>query len=112
MSKIIFGSDSRVRNGCWEPFERCTVAGGVGAWDEDLITAIVFFGATNVESINTMDGEGATLCRGLMDDDACTWDGKGRTIEVKISEEAGMGRELGLAPGGTEEIQGGVTLGE
>ena len=102
--EIVFGSDSRIRDGCWEPFERCTVAGGVGVGDEDLIAAVVFFGATDVESINAMNGEGATLCRGFMEDDASTWDGKGRPIEIKITEEAGMGRELGLAPGGTEEI--------
>jgi hypothetical protein len=47
-----------------------------------------------------------------MEDDASTWDGKGCPIEIKVTEKAGMGREFGLAPGGTEEIQGGVTLGE
>jgi hypothetical protein len=42
LSKIIFGSDTGVRNGCWEPFKRCTVAGGVGAGDEDFVAAVVF----------------------------------------------------------------------
>ena len=47
-----------------------------------------------------------------MDDYLGTRDGERGSVEVEIAKETGVSRKFGLAPRGTEEIQGQVTLRE
>ena len=90
LTEVILLSDARKRDNRWEPLDRDTIAGGLGAGDKDLMAAVVFEGGSNVEAIKSMHCKGASLRRCLMYDDTSTRDSEGSAIKIKVTKEAGM----------------------
>ena len=91
MTEVNFRSDSWVGNGSWEPFNGGAIAGGVGACDEDFVAPVMLGRVADIKTIKTMDGEGAALCRCLMNDNLGTRNGKWCSIKIKIAEQACVG---------------------
>ena len=62
----------------------------------DFVTAIMLHGGADVVTVKAMRSKGTTLRGSLMINDLGAWNREGGSVEIKISEETGVGRQLGL----------------
>ena len=69
-------------------------------------------GGADIITFYAVGGKCISLGRRIVDDYLGTRDGERGSVEVEIAKETGVSRKFGLAPRGTEEIQGQVTLRE
>lgn len=66
------------------------VSRGVACWDELLVEAVIIQGGGNVVAFSVLWREGYALGSGFMDKDYCTRGCKGSSVEIKVTEEAGL----------------------
>ena len=62
LTKVVFLGHFGERDSGWKPFNRDAITGGLGGGDEDFVTAVVFEGGANVETIKSMLSKGAVSC--------------------------------------------------
>jgi hypothetical protein len=97
LAKVAVGGHFGEGDAVQEPINGEGVANAKGAWDVALETVVVVKGGAKVPAVHAMRCHaGALVCR-LMDDNASSGRGERALIEVEISIEASIGRELGLA---------------
>ena len=85
------------RDSAGEPVNGHGIVDRVGCRDPGFVAAVVFKGGADVVAFGTVGGESTALRWSFMDDDFGTRDSEWSFVEIKVAEEAGMGRKFGLA---------------
>ena len=91
LTKVVFLGHFGERDSGWKPFNRDAITGGLGGGDEDFVTAVVFEGGANVETIKSMESKGASLGWSFVYYNTSARNSKWGAIEIKIAEETCMG---------------------
>ena len=89
--------DGWVRDGVRKPLEGDGVSCRVGSCDENIVAAVMVGGKTDVVTGEAVGSEGATLAWCFVEQYFGTRDGKWGAVEIEISMDASVGRELRLA---------------
>lgn len=110
LAKVVVGGHFGEGDAVREPVNGEGVANAKGAWDVAFETAVVVKRGANVPAVNAMRCHAGALVSRHMDNDASSGRGERALIEVEISIEAGIGRELGLAARRAKEIECDVGL--
>lgn len=95
-----------------KPFDGISDARGVGLAYEDAVAAIVIDGGAKVPAGGAMSGPGFTYLGLFMDEDlGSDWSQWG-AIEIEGTMELGLGRQLGVDAGASEQVQSDECLWE
>jgi hypothetical protein len=111
LSRVVVSGGFGEGNSVWELINGESISDAKGAWNVTFMATVIFRGRTNIPTVNAVGCHVVALVRRDMDNDACTCRCQGALVEVKNPMDACVGREVGLAARGTEEVQGDVCLG-
>jgi hypothetical protein len=79
-----------------KPLKGDGVSCGVSRCDENIVTAVVVGGETDVVTGETMGSEGSSLAWCFVKQNFGTWYGKRGAVEVEITVDASVGRDFRL----------------
>ena len=95
-----------------EEFDRVRVAFCFGLVCEHPIASVVFEGRAQVPSVGSVGVPGLALIGFLMNYDLCAGRCHWSAVEVKMSLQHLVGRDVGVAAGVSEEVEGKCSLWE
>jgi len=82
-----------------EPVDCHDIADTAGSWDVYLMAAVMVHGGANVESMLSVGSISGSLLGCFMGNDFGTWWRYRCSIEIKVTIEASIGRQLGMSAG-------------
>ena len=113
LAQVVIGADLRKRHLMRKPIYSERIADSIKrAWNVALVAPVVLSGGSNVPTVDSMRCHVGSLLWRHVNDHSSAWWGERSSVEIKISIEAGVGREPMLATRGSKKIQSYFGLGK